>query len=68
MLRFSSSNSFFLNAQKGTCKFNSSMVGAKVASYTKVQVKNATAMQTALVNYGPLAVAIGVINSFQYYS
>jgi hypothetical protein len=59
---------FFLKMQRGTCKFNSSMVGAKVSGYTKIQAKNVTAMQTAIQSYGPIAVAITVINSFQYYT
>ena len=54
--------------QRGTCKFNTSMVGAKVSGYTAIQAKNATAKQTAMQTYGPVAVAITVINSFQYYS
>jgi hypothetical protein len=60
MLWFSSSDSFFLNV---TCKFNSSMVDAKVASYTRVQAKNSTAMQTALVNSGPLAVQLSILSN-----
>lgn len=44
------------------------MVAAQVYSYAAVQVKNATAMQVALQKYGPLSVAMTVINSFQYYS
>ena len=65
-------NFFRFFMQRGTCKFNTSMVGAKVSGYTTIQAKNATAMQTAMQTYGPVAVAqavaITVINSFQYYT
>ncbi len=43
------------------------MVGAQVSTHDYVQSKNATAMQLALQQYGPLAVAINVINSFFSY-
>jgi hypothetical protein len=42
---------FFM--QRGTCKFNTSMVGAKVSGYTAIQAKNVTAMQTAMQNLRP---------------
>ncbi|XP_057381601.2 procathepsin L-like [Daphnia carinata] len=51
-----------------TCKFNTSMVGAKVSSFAAIPAKNVTAMQGAIQKYGPIAVAITVINSFQYYT
>ncbi|EFX87406.1 hypothetical protein DAPPUDRAFT_312323 [Daphnia pulex] len=54
-------------ARKGACKFKSSMVGAQVSTYGYVQSKNTAAMQSALQQYGPLAVAINVINSFFSY-
>lgn len=44
------------------------MVGAKVASFGYVQKENATAMQEALQEYGPLATAITVVGSFYYYT
>lgn len=40
------------------------MTGAQVASYDYVQSNNATAMQVALMEYGPLATALTVIESF----
>ncbi|KAK4011765.1 hypothetical protein OUZ56_020879 [Daphnia magna] len=56
---------------KGKCKYCpecKSMVGARVSSYGYIQSKNATAMQLALQEYGPLATAITVVGSFYYYT
>lgn len=44
------------------------MIAANVLKYSYVQTKNATAMQVALQKYGPLAVAITVVNSFYSYA
>ncbi len=46
------------------------MIGVKMSTYGYVQVQcnNATAMQVALQKYGPLAVAITVVNPFYSYS
>ncbi|KAI9558062.1 hypothetical protein GHT06_014815 [Daphnia sinensis] len=55
---------------KGTCRFCAeckSMVGAKVSSFGYVQSMNATAMQLALQEYGPLATAMAVVGSFYSY-
>lgn len=58
-------------AVAGPCKFdavkNKTAIGAQLLAWSKVAPKNAVAMQTALVKYGPLAVAITVITSFQSY-
>ncbi|XP_046458645.1 ervatamin-B-like [Daphnia pulex] len=55
------------NAKEAVCKFKTSMTGAQVASYDYVQSNNATAMQVALMEYGPLATALTVIESFFAY-
>lgn len=44
------------------------MSGAQVESFDYVESYNVEAMQTALQEYGPLAVAIAVIDSFFTYS
>jgi hypothetical protein len=52
------------------CKFTSSMIGAKIASYgsvTYLTAKSAAGMESALQRYGPLTVAITVVNSFYSY-
>lgn len=54
--------------QVGTCRYTTSMAGAKVSSYAYVQSKNDTAMQVALSKYGPLAVAMTVVSSFYSYA
>ncbi|XP_057381602.1 procathepsin L-like [Daphnia carinata] len=51
-----------------TCKFTTSMVAAKVSSYTNIQAKNVTAMQLAIQKNDPVPVAISVTSSFQFYS
>jgi hypothetical protein len=43
------------------------MVGAQVSTYGYVQSKNPAAMQSALQQYGPIAVAITVVPSFYSY-
>ena len=52
---------------KGTCTFKNTTAVAKVKGYITVY-KNETAMQQALVTYGPLSVAIWVNNNFQLYA
>jgi C1A family cysteine protease len=52
--------------QPGNCSFNSSGVAAQVADYSKVDA-NAAAMVKAIQN-GPLAVALYVVDTFDYYS
>jgi cathepsin K len=44
------------------------MTGAKIASFGELPSFNATNMQAALQTYGPLAVVITVVNSFQNYA
>lgn len=56
-----------ITLQEAVCKFKTSMTGAQVASYDYVQSNNATAMQVALMEYGPLATALTVIESFFAY-
>merc|ERR1712121_33296 len=41
----------------GTCKFSASNVGAILTSYTNVKSKDEVALQTAVANVGPIAVA-----------
>ncbi|EFX87400.1 hypothetical protein DAPPUDRAFT_312328 [Daphnia pulex] len=55
-------------AKKNTCRFTTAMIAAKVSSFGYVQSNNATAMQLALQQYGPLAVAITVVPSFYSYA
>ena len=43
------------------------MASVKVSGLGGVYSKNAAAMQSALVQYGPLAVAINVVSSFFSY-
>ena len=43
------------------------MVAAQVLKYDYVQSKNVTAIQLALQKYGPIAVAMNVVNSFFSY-
>merc|ERR1712071_697160 len=50
---------------KDSCRFSSSFVGARVASYANVDASE-SAMMTALQN-GPLAVAINAVDSLSYY-
>ena len=54
--------------QNGTCKFNSSAIGAKVSFYDwTMPYPNATVSMTYLVNYGPLPTAMKVLDSlFDY--
>ncbi|KAI9558065.1 hypothetical protein GHT06_014818 [Daphnia sinensis] len=61
-------SSYEYTARVGTCRFSTWMVGAKVSSFGYVQPKNETAMQIALMKYGPLPVAMNVISSFYYYA
>jgi hypothetical protein len=56
-----------MNFQNATCKFNSTMIGAKIASYGDLPALNATNMQAVLQSKGPLAVAITVVDSFYSY-
>jgi cathepsin K len=56
-----------MHFQNETCKFNSTMIGAKISSYGNLPALNATNMQAVLVSKGPLAVAITVVNSFYSY-
>jgi hypothetical protein len=44
------------------------MVGAQVSTYGYVQSNNPAAMQSALQRYGPIAVAITVVQSFYSYA
>ncbi|EFX78290.1 hypothetical protein DAPPUDRAFT_246512 [Daphnia pulex] len=55
-------------ATNTTCKFTSSMVGAKISTYGNLQPLNATNMQLAVQSNGSISVAITVTNSFFYYS
>lgn len=59
---------FVFYRQKNVCTYNTSMVEATVSNFGYVQSQNATAMQLALQEYGPLAVAMTVINSFYSYA
>ncbi|XP_059351618.1 cathepsin K-like [Daphnia carinata] len=70
LLHFAAKQSLYpYNAgANNTCKFSTSMVGAKVSSFAAIPAKNVTAMQAAIQKYGPIAVAITIINSFQYYT
>ncbi|XP_057381189.1 uncharacterized protein LOC130703753 [Daphnia carinata] len=54
-------------ATKNTCKYTSAMLGATVSSYGYVTSNSSASMQSALQKYGPLAVAITVVNSFNLY-
>lgn len=54
-------------ATKNTCKYTSAMSAAKVSSYGSVISNSPASMQSALQKYGPLAVAITVVNSFYSY-
>jgi len=60
-------STYSYTAVKGTCKFSTSMIGSNVATYSYVASNSAPAMQSALVKYGPLSVAITVVNSFYSY-
>ncbi|XP_046656745.1 ervatamin-B-like [Daphnia pulicaria] len=60
-------SAYSYTAVKGTCKFSTSTIGSTVATYGGVTSKSPSAMQAALVRYGPLSVAITVINSFYSY-
>jgi hypothetical protein len=44
------------------------MIGAKISSYGTLPALNAANMQAALQSYGPLAVAMTVVNSFYSYT
>jgi hypothetical protein len=57
-----------IHLQKGPCRFRNSMVGAQVSTYGYVQSNNPAAMQSALQRYGPIAVAITVVQSFYSYA
>lgn len=48
--------------QGGKCKFTSSMILAKVSTYSKLP-NNATAMQVAVMKTGPISVALTVITT-----
>ena len=50
------------------CKFRFYMVGAQVSTYNFVAENDAVAMQVALQKYGPLTVAISVVNSLISYA
>ena len=54
--------------QRNFCKFRSSMVGAHVSTYNFVAANDPVAMQVALQKYGPLTVAISVVNSLISYA
>ncbi|XP_046647113.1 zingipain-2-like isoform X1 [Daphnia pulicaria] len=54
-------------AQTGVCQFQTSTVETKVSTYGYIQSQNATAMQAALQQYGPIAVALNVVDSFYGY-
>lgn len=43
------------------------MVGANVSSFKYVKPNDVVAMQEAMEKYGPLAVALTVVNSFLSY-
>jgi len=53
-------------AKQGECVFQKKFIGARVKSYVKVD-KNPDAMMEALVEIGPLAVAIRVAGGFGSY-
>ncbi|KAI9552850.1 hypothetical protein GHT06_020733 [Daphnia sinensis] len=56
-------------ATKNTCKYTSAMSASKVSSYGYVTSNSTAFMQAALQKYGPLAVAITVVDSlFSYKS
>lgn len=55
------------NARRGFCRFRSKMVGANVSSFKYVKPNDVVAMQEAMEKYGPLAVALTVVNSFLSY-
>ncbi|EFX61853.1 hypothetical protein DAPPUDRAFT_8167, partial [Daphnia pulex] len=55
-------------ATTNTCKFTSSMIGVKISSYTNLATLNAANMQLAVQTYGPISVAIAVVNSFFSYA
>ena len=57
----------FYLVQARTCKFTTSMISSKVATYGYVASKSPSAMQSALQKYGPLAVAITVVKSIYSY-
>ena len=59
---------YFLYLQKGTCRLNNSAIEARVNTFNYVAAQNAPAMQVALQKYGPLAVAMTVVNSFYNYA
>ncbi|XP_057379758.1 uncharacterized protein LOC130702106 [Daphnia carinata] len=61
-------SSYDYTATVGTCKFSSWMVGANVSSFGYVASKNEAAMQSALVKYGPLPVAMNVVPSLYSYA
>jgi C1A family cysteine protease len=52
--------------KSATCSFSSSKVAAKISKYTYV-AQNETAMQSALISYGPIAVSIYANNNFSKY-
>ncbi|KAI9559439.1 hypothetical protein GHT06_013427 [Daphnia sinensis] len=54
-------------ATKNTCKYTSAMSAATVSSYGSVTSNSPASMQLVLQKYGPLAVAITVVNSFYAY-
>jgi len=61
-------SSYAYTARDGTCKFNRANVGATISSYTDVQSKSETALQNAIMNVGPVSVAIDAgHSSFQLY-
>ncbi|XP_046457569.1 ervatamin-B-like [Daphnia pulex] len=51
-----------------SCKFTSSMIGARISAYGYLETPNAANMQAALQIYGPISVAITVVSSFQNYA
>ncbi|XP_057379755.1 uncharacterized protein LOC130702104 [Daphnia carinata] len=55
------------NARRGICRFRKRMIGAKVSSFSYVKANDVVAMQEAMQTYGPLAVAMTVVNSFASY-
>ncbi|KAI9552851.1 hypothetical protein GHT06_020734 [Daphnia sinensis] len=66
-LRLSFDIEFFI-LQDETCKYDDSMRAATVSSYEYVRPNRPYAMRTALMNYGPLAVAVALVDSFFQYS